>query len=140
MAITIKGIIRLIQRLIQFSSPYKMDRGKFSFVRLVLNPLPSHLQTANRENTISAGSQDDSFLPPGRESCAQSEKYARATPHWLAIFHYSRLFKILVCCTDRKEAFTPRLDRVWPTMNNRTLEPTFSINYAWTMRVKHRGT
>lgn len=51
----------------------------------------------------------------------------RRYPRWLAIFHYSRLLKILVLHTDGKEAFTPRLDRVWPTMNNRTLEGSANI-------------
>lgn len=66
------NLLRIIQR--PNSSPVVMNgQRERKFPRATpssdsnSNPLPSHLQTANRENTISAGSRDDPFLPSGRE-------------------------------------------------------------------------
>lgn len=97
------NLLRIIQR--PNSSPVVMNgQRERKFPRATpssdsnSNPLPSHLQTANRENTISARSRDD---PPFSHPAVKSGgKYARDAT---AIFHYSRFARYLRCKGRKKK-------------------------------------
>lgn len=84
---------------------------------------------------------DPGTIPFSHPAVKSGGKYARDAT---AIFHYSRFARYLRCKGRKKkkrekEAFYAAYLANWWISELLSVRPTFSINYAGTMRVKHRG-